>query len=85
MTQANKIAETKMENKSAKYFELVSDFAKEACNIFRTTESFFAKNSAKEVIVNFRKAEAADCEYSLYSYAHAAEIWLEKAIEFNNK
>ena len=84
MTQANQIFKTTIENKSAEYMKIVTDFAKQACDIFRTTESFLAKNSAKEVISSFRKCEAADCEFTLYVNAHAAEIWLENAIQFNH-
>ena len=83
MSKVNELQESITDNKSAKYFELVKGFGKKANEIMNNSESFFARKSAEEVMVYFRKCEQADCEYTSYVNAHAAEVWLEKAISYD--
>ena len=74
----NELSERKSENKTSQYIEMARNFALQANKIAEKCESFMIKMSAKEVVSAFRKAEQADCEYSAYSNAHAAEVWLSK-------
>ena len=76
----NELAERKSENKTLQYVEMARNFALQANKVAEKSESFIITMSAKEVVKYLRKAEAADCEYSAYANAHAAEIWLGKVV-----
>jgi len=77
----NELSNELAENKTATYIDMAREFAKEANIIAANNEdSFIVKMATKEVIASFRKAEAADCEYTAYVNANHAEKWLEKVI-----
>lgn len=65
-------------NKSAAYLSACDEFEIEASQ-FANNENFVSRKSAEEVSLSYQKAKNADCEYSVYVSAHAAEIWLQKA------
>jgi hypothetical protein len=65
-------------NKSAAYLAACDEFEIQASQ-FATNENFVSRKSAEEVSLAFQKAKNADCEYSVYVAAHAAEVWLSKA------
>ena len=70
-----------IKNKSHAYIISCDAFEKQATQ-FVTNENFVSRKSAEEVSLNFEKAKNADCEYSIYVAAFAAEVWLKKA--YNN-
>jgi hypothetical protein len=77
----NDLSNVKAENKTAKYFEMVKAFAKEAGDLLNENkDSFLLGMAFQEIMQCFRKAESADCEYTVYANAHAAEVWLEKMV-----
>lgn len=65
-------------NKTAAYLAACDSFEIEASK-FANNENFVCRKSAEEVSLSFDKAKHADCEYSVYVAANAAEIWLKKA------
>lgn len=65
-------------NKSAAYLAAMDEFEVEASK-FANNENFVSRKSAEEVSLSYTTAKAADCEYSIYAAAHAAEVWLAKA------
>jgi hypothetical protein len=65
-------------NKSGAYLTALDEFEVEASR-FANNKSFVSRKSAEEVSIYCAKAKAADCEYSIYAAAHAAEVWLAKA------
>jgi hypothetical protein len=67
-------------NKSAAYISACDKFELEASK-FATNESFISRKCAEEVSLSFSRAKLADCEYSIYTAAHAAEVWLKKAVD----
>ena len=76
----NELSNAKADNKTAKYLEMAFNFtviAKE----YEENDSFMSRMAAKEVVTSWRKCESADCEYTMYVNANAAEKWLEKAIQ----
>ena len=76
----NELTELKSENKMAQYVNMARAFANEATLIAETSKSFMVKMAAKEVVSSMRKAESADCDFTAYVNANAAEKWLEKVI-----
>jgi hypothetical protein len=79
------IFESKESNKSELYMNEVRSLAKKANELENNTDSFFTKMSCKEVLLAMRRAESANCEYTLYISCNEAEKWLEKAIEKHYK
>lgn len=67
-----------IKNKVAAYLEACNSFELEASK-FSNNENFASRKSAELVSLNYEKAKSADCEYSVYIAAFAAEKWLEKA------
>lgn len=65
-------------DKSSAYLAACDEFENQASQ-FASNENFVCKKYAEEVSLAFAKAKAADCEYSIYAAAHAAENWLSKA------
>ena len=65
-------------NKSAAYLAACDEFEIEASK-FANNENLVSRKSAEEVSLAYHKAKSADCEYSVYVAANAAETWLSKA------
>lgn len=65
-------------NKCEAYLAACDTFEIEASK-FANNESFVSRKSAEEVSLSYQKAKNADCEYSVYVAAFAAEVWLSKA------
>lgn len=65
-------------NKMEAYIDACDSFEIEA-SIFAKNENFVCRKSAEEVSLNYDKAKAANCEYSLYAASNACEMWLSKA------
>jgi hypothetical protein len=65
-------------NKVEAYLNACNDFEIEASK-YADNESFISRKSSEEVSLSYENAKNADCEYSVYSYAHACEMWLSKA------
>ena len=63
---------------SAAYLSACDQFEREASQ-YANNENFFCKKYAEQVSLSYDKAKNADCAYSVYAAAHAAEKWLEKA------
>lgn len=60
------------------YLLLAKSFIEKATELdARNNESFMIRNAFEELVVEFRKCEQADCEYSSYAACHSAEIWLQ--------
>ena len=74
------LSDTKSENKTSQYIEMARNFAAKANEIAKGSSALFAKKIEKEVLSAFRKAEQADCEYTTYVNANAAEKWLGQMI-----
>lgn len=82
----NELAERKAENKAAKYAKMAKQFVLKAQEIANENEdSFFIRMAVKEIVAAWRKTEQADCEYTAYANAHAAEIWLMEIMEIVNQ
>jgi len=81
-TRANEIAESNSENKTQLYLDFARELAKKAQEFTCEETPFLQRMSAKEVISYFRKCESADCEYAAYAAAHAAEIWMDKVMSY---
>lgn len=65
-------------NKSEAYLAACDIFEVQASQ-FASNDNFVSRNSAEQVSLAYQKAKHADCEYSIYVSAHAAEVWLSKA------
>ena len=65
-------------NKSAEYLKACDLFEIQASE-YHNNENFVCRKSAEEVSLSYEIAKNSDCEYSLYTAAHAAECWLSKA------
>lgn len=65
-------------NRAAAYLAACDQLEIEASQ-FANNENFVSRKSAEQVSLEYAKAQAADCEYSVYAYAAAAEVWLSKA------
>jgi len=65
-------------NKCAAYLAACDSFEKEASK-FANNENIVSKHSAEEVSLAYAKAKNADCEYAVYTAAHACECWLSKS------
>ena len=65
-------------NKSAAFLAACDQFEVEASN-FSSNENEYSRRCAEEVSLSYAKAKNADCEYSIYAAAHAAECWLSKS------
>jgi len=65
-------------NKSAAYITACNSFEKEASK-FASNTNFICRKSAEEVSLAYAKAQTSNCEYSVYTAAHACECWLKKA------
>jgi hypothetical protein len=73
-----KIYKSKDIANSAAYLAACDSFEVEASK-FANNESFYCRKCAEEVSLAYSRAKNADCAYSVYVAAHAAEKWLEKA------
>lgn len=65
-------------NKSAAYLAACDNFEIQASQ-YANNDSFVSRKSAEEVSLSYEKAKSADCEYTVYVNAFAAEVWLKKA------
>lgn len=76
------IYETRSEKKGLQYLDLCKKLSIEADRIAsENTDQLFIKKMAEEINIYFRKCESADCEYTAYVNANAAEIWFKKIQE----
>jgi hypothetical protein len=67
-------------NKSEAYLAACDLFEKESVQ-YVGNDSFMCRKSAEEVSLSYARAKYADCEYSVYINAHAAEKWMEQAFK----
>ncbi|HPG33179.1 MAG TPA: hypothetical protein PLM34_04955 [Lentimicrobium sp.] len=67
-----------IKNKSAAYLAACDQFEVQASEFYNNS-NVISRKSAEEVSINYDNAKNADCEYSVYIAAHAAECWLAKA------
>ena len=74
------ICNTPNNNRTAAYLAAADMFELQAYE-FVNTKSFMCKMSCMEVSKAYAKAQAADCEYSVYIAANNCEKWLAKAYE----
>ena len=83
MKNVNEIYSTPSETKSADYVSLTGELVRSIQVLLSQREDSFAlKMFEKEIVSCFRKAEQADCEYTAYINAHAAEVWMAKANDY---
>lgn len=68
-----------IDNKTKAYLEACSQFEIEASKI-ENPKSMISRKSSEEVSISFDKAKKADCEFNVYSHAHATEKWFVKLL-----
>ena len=69
---------TNSEN-SKKYFEEIKTFVARATEVLATKPNCFMYNMIhKEVMGHFRKAEGADCEFTIYRELVAIKVWMKR-------
>jgi len=78
LIQTKKKEIKKMTN-SEKYFEEIKTFAQRATEVLATKPNCFMYNMIhKEVMGHFRKAEGADCEFTIYRELVAIKVWMKR-------
>jgi len=78
MTNFNTVNELK-DKSTATYIAMALNFLNEAEKLTAAEpELFIMKMAAREVKECYTKARTANCEFTAYANAHAAEVWLGK-------
>ena len=77
MTTVEAIRTSTSNTKTSAYINLAKQLLEKA-NEIADSSKFLQDKMLKEVAFYFRKAESADCEYTAYVNAHAAEVWYSK-------